>query len=152
MWSVSDADGLHVARGVDGIAFRLWFGEGVSGGGEPWHFGDRDVAEVDVPADVLKHVVGIGRAAREDVHRDEAEVGVRVGGAVALVEDDGGGETGRGIGSELVPDLADDIRASFFGPLSHGVQNAFVVETNLAGDIATVDKEMLAAGFGWGGR
>ena len=69
---------------------------------------DLDVSEVDLILDVLKYIARVGSAAREDVERHQAEVGVRVNRTVALVEQDDCGESRRGIVGESIPYLRHD--------------------------------------------
>ncbi|QDT66404.1 hypothetical protein V22_36710 [Calycomorphotria hydatis] len=101
-----------------------------------------DVAQGNPTLNFTQDVVRIGITAGEHVQSDHAFVGISVRGAVALIEQDRAGESGRRIVPEMIPYLRKHGRSGQPGSGGHGIQNQSVVQTNVSGHIVAVDKKM----------
>jgi len=80
--------------------------------------------------------------ARKNVEREHAVVGVGVGRAMALVENDDCRETRRGVVTELIPYLRNHGGSRFLTGRSHGVEHTTVVEAHFPGDVTTIGDQM----------
>jgi hypothetical protein len=101
---------------------------------------DLDISEVDLILDVIKNITRVRAAAREDVERHQAEVGVRVDRTVALVEQDDRGEPRRGVVGESIPYLRHDGGAGALGRAREDSEHPPIVETCVAAYVSAVDE------------